>query len=120
MSQNVVQPDEIDGISLVGFRLLPESDSPDWYTLFTYGVKDIPVMDNDQVVFFRSLDLVDKAYAFFDDSIKSLSPPPSELDYVCDVAEMLYIINNEDRDESATIVNGLNIMFDLLKAIQVN
>jgi len=120
MSQNVVQPGEINGIALIGFRLSPESESPEWYTLFTYGVKDIPVMDNDQVLFFRSPDLVDKAFAFFDSSVKSLSPPPSELELVCDVAEMLYIINNETRDESATIVNSLNTIFDLLKAVKMN
>ena len=120
MSQNIVQPSEINGISLVGFRLSPESENPDWYTLFTYGQKDIPVKDNDQVVFFKSLDLVDRAYALFDDNIKGLFPPPLELDLICDVAEILYIINNEDRDESATIVNGLNTIFDLLKATQMN
>jgi hypothetical protein len=120
MSQSIVQPGEISGISLVGFRLSPDSEKPDWYTLFTYGEKDIPVMDNDQVVFFKSLDLVDRAHALFDDNINSLFPPPSEPDLICDVAEMLYIINNEDRDESATIVNGLNTILDLVKATQIN
>lgn len=120
MSQNVVQIGEIKGISLVGFRLSPDSENPDWYTLFTYGEKDIPIMDNDYLVFFKSVDLIDGAYNIFDNSIKSIFPPPSEIDLVCDVAEMLYVINHQDSDGSATIVNGLNIIFDLLKAIQVN
>jgi hypothetical protein len=120
MSQNVVQLGEIEGISLVGFRLSPDSENPDWYTLFTYGEEDIPIRDNDRLVFFKSVDLIDRAYAMFDNSIKRLYPPPSEIDLVCDVADMLYVVNHQDSDGSATILNGLNTIFDLLKAIRMS
>src|SRR5262245_21941039 len=119
MSQNVVQLGDIEGISLVGFRLWPENENPDWYTLFTYGKEDIPIMDNDRLVFFKSVDLIDRIYAMFDNSIKRHYPLPSEIDLVCDVADMLYVVNHQDSDGSATILNGLNTIFDLLKAIQM-
>src|SRR5438128_2144770 len=90
----------IDGISLVGFRLNPDSQGPDLFTLIAYGERDFPIQDDGQIIFFSEPALASQAYERFTEDIKGVSPPPSEVDLVCDVAGALHLIEVEARDES--------------------
>lgn len=97
----------------------PDSETPNFYTLITYGVDDIPLTVDGRLVFFRSPASTEAAYKMFNDSIKMSSSPPTEMGMLCDVAGMLYTISQEDLDESVTIVNCLNVTFDLIGALEI-
>lgn len=106
----------IDGVSLVGIRLDADSESPDLYTLITYGANEIPLVVNDKLAFFSSPGYAGIAYEFFSESIKEKARPPLEVDSVCDVAGAMYLITRETADHSATVLNCLNFIFDLIAA----
>ena len=47
---NLVEQAKFDGVSLVGFRLNPDSEMPDFYTLLLYGEADVALtVNNDQI-----------------------------------------------------------------------
>lgn len=119
MVERPIELKEIDGVSLIGFRINPDSESPDVYTLMTYGAKEMPIVVNGQLLFFRSPTSTAVVYEFFEESIKKLASLPTETDAICDVAAMLHIINHQDSDESATVLNCLNTLFDLVNATQL-
>lgn len=107
-------------LSLIGFRVDPDRDHPDVYTLFVIGDKDEPLMSGGYILFFSNPELVDKALKLSDNNnTKQLGPPPQDVDLICDAAKSLYLIECEDIDQSATIINFLNILFDLVKATQL-
>lgn len=103
-----------EGLALIGFRLDPDRDNPEVYTLIVYGGKDRPILVQDRIVLFSSPELVFHAYELGDANVKRLGPPPSSPSLVCDVAEMLDIIGNRNTDESSVILNCINTMLDLL------
>jgi hypothetical protein len=106
----------IDGIALVGFRLNPDSQSPDVFTLVTYGDCDSPVQEDGEILFFTEPALALKAYERYAEDIRAVLPPPTKVDLVCDIPAALWIVESQDRDESATVLNCLNTIFDLVRA----
>src|ERR687894_232474 len=95
MVEHRVTANDIDGVSLIGFRIDPDSESPDIYTLMTYGAKEVPVVVDGQILFFRSLSSVKVAYDFFSEDVKNLASVPSGTDAICDVAAALHTINHQ-------------------------
>ena len=120
MSEQQPTSKDIDGVSIIGFRINSESRSLDVYTLMTYGAIEAPLVVDGQLVFFRSPSSAAVAYDLFEEDIKNVSSLPTEVDAMCDVAEMLYLINHQDRDETATVLNCLNTLFDLVTATRTS
>ncbi|SRR6266404_880279 len=100
---------------IIGLRLDPEEVSPTYYTLVA-GEDQRPVVVNEQLVFYTHADLLREAVglAGLDLHIDPAKPPSP--DVICDLAEALYLIESGDEDDSATIVNCLNVLFDLVVA----
>ena len=109
-----------DTLWLIGFYLDPDAERPDIYTLFRPGDEDKPLVSGGYVVFFSELALAPKAAELCDVQITTpVSLFAEDVDLECYVAESLYLINSQDTDSSATIVNFLNTLFDLVKATQL-
>ena len=106
-----------EALWLIGFRINPEREDPEIYTLIAHRDKDRPLVVDNQIVFFTRPELAIKALELADPNIKKLGPPPKDVDLVCDLAETLYLIDSKDIDPSATIINFLNTLFDLVAAI---
>jgi hypothetical protein len=113
------QSKDVNGVYLIGFRLLADSTEPDIYTLIAYADFDFPVTLNDQIVFFKSKNSANKAFSYFDDAVKNGTSVPIEPALICDVVGTLYLVNHENADTSSVIVNCLNVMFDLQKATRI-
>jgi len=106
----------IEGVALIGFRLNPDSESSDLFTLMAYGDRDFPVQQAGRIVFFCDVALVPVAFKCFPDEITRGLQPPLEAQLVCDLARALHIIETRDCDDSATVLNCLNTLFDLVTA----
>ena len=101
---------------LFGFRIDPDRESPDVYTLILHGDKDRPLVADGQIVFFSRLELASSALNLGGIDIEQLGSVPKDVDLLCDLAKTLYLINSENIDPSATILNCLNTVFDLVRA----
>lgn len=107
-------PDKL--LWLFGFRIDPETEIPNLYTLIVYGEQEPPLVAGGQLVFFTRPELAINALQLCDIDVSEVGKPPTEIDAICDIAETLYLLDAEDFDESATILNCLNPLFDLVKA----
>lgn len=111
---------EIDGISLIGFRINPDSEAPEFFTLLVGGEKDTALMVDDNLAFFIEFEQKQQAFELLDKQIRQDFPVPNEVDLVADLATTLYLIENETLDDSAIILDCLNTIFDLLHTLNKN
>lgn len=101
---------------LFGFRIDPETEIPNLYTLIVYGEQEPPLVAGGQLLFFNRPELAINALQLCDIDVSELKNSPTKIDAICDIAETLYLLDAEDFDESATILNCLNPLLDLVKA----
>ena len=100
---------------LFGFRLDPETEVPNLYTLIVYGEQEPPLVAGGQLVFFTRPQLAINALQLCDIDVSELGRPPTEIDAICDIAETLYLLDAEDIDESGIMLNCLNALLNLVK-----
>ncbi|MDX2240943.1 MAG: hypothetical protein NW224_09690 [Leptolyngbyaceae cyanobacterium bins.302] len=110
---------EDEWLSLASFRINPNSEKPEIYTLIICRDVDYPVLLDKQIVFFNKKELSSKALELCSLEVQRLGPAPQEVDLVVDLAESLYLISNEDIDTTSTILDCLNTLIDLVKAAQI-
>ena len=108
----------IDGVELIGFRLNRKSENPNVYILITYGDEDIPLTSDGELIFLSSVDNVPFAFNMFSEKIKQQAVQPTEVSLILDIPLMLHLLENKAQDKDATIINCLNIIFDLLEYSQ--
>lgn len=101
---------------LIGFRIDPDNVNPQLYTLMIINEKDHPIIVDKQILFFTKPRLADKALELADPDIRKLGPAPKKVDLVCDIAQMLHLVESKKVDPSAFILNCLNTLFDLIRA----
>jgi hypothetical protein len=111
-----------EDLYLVGFRLDPNSEGPQFYTIFAFGGdNERPITTvGDRVVFFTRPELAAKALAIGDPTMQAFGDPPEDLDMLCDLAETLYLVNSEQTDPDKTIVDCLELLDDLVRATRLN
>ena len=100
---------------LFGFRLDPETEVPNLYTLIVYGEQEPPLVAGGQLVFFTRPQLAINALQLCDIDVSELGRPPTQIDVICDIAETLYLLDAEDIDESGIMLNCLNALLNLVK-----
>jgi hypothetical protein len=107
---------------LVGFRIDPNAEGPQFYTLFAFGGdNDRPITTvGDRVVFFSRPELAVKALEIGDPSMSALGAPPEDLDLLCDVAQTMYLVNSENVDPERTILDCLEVLDDLVRATRLS
>ena len=111
-----------EDLYLVGFRLDPDAEGPQFYTLFAFGGdNDRPITTvGDRVVFFARPELSQKALEIGDPSMQALGEIPEDLDMLCDIAQTMYLVNAESEDPDKIIVDCLDVIDDLVRATRLN
>jgi len=105
---------------LVGFRVDPRHDGPEFYTVLAVGGNnERPLTSDGRVVFFTRPDLTAKALAL-DTDLSRLGPVPEELETFCDVAEALYRVNSQNADPEGVILDCLLVFDDLVRATKLH
>ncbi len=105
---------------LVGFRLEPNHEGPQFYTVLAVGGdNERPLTSDGRVVFFIRPELAGKALAA-DSDLSKLGPAPQELETFCDVAEALYRINSQNTDPDGVVLDCLLVFDDLVRATRLH
>ncbi len=114
-------PEPPEALYLVGFRLDPEIDGAQFYTLVALERdNERPLMADGRIVFFANSNDAKRALALGDDAIKRLGFPSGEVEMLCDLAHALYVANSEDSDSDGALMDAIACMDDLLRAIQIS
>ena len=105
---------------LVGFRLEPSHDGPQFYTLLLVGGdNEKPLTSEDRIVFFTRPELAPAALAL-DPGLAQLGPAPEEVETFCDVAEALHRVNSRDADPDGVVLECLLVFDDLVRATRLH
>ena len=114
------RPNAQEELILVGFRLDPNHDGPQLYTVLAVGGEnERPAMWKGRILFFTHPSLVAKAQAM-DASISQLTAPGSEIETFCDVAETLHLVNATNADSDGVVLDCLLIFDDLVRATHLH
>ncbi len=114
-------PPPAEALYLVGFRLDPDVDGPQFYTLFVLeSENDRPLVTNGRVVFFAEPSSAAEALGLAENDMSRLGPAPIELEVFCDVAEALHIANAQDTDSDGVLLETIALFDDLIRAIEIN
>lgn len=119
----ILQPqNDPEDLYLVGFRVDPTAEGPQFYTLFAFGGdNERPITTvGDRVVFFSRPELATQALEIGDPTMQALGAIPEDLDMVCDIAQAFYLVNSETEDPDRTIADCLEILDDLVRATRLN
>ncbi len=108
-----------EALYLVGFRLNPDSADVDLYTLMTFGGEEnSPIMVENKILFFSDPALMHIALKLANGKITHYETPSEEAAVIYNIPEMLNILQTSNIDETALIVDSLNILDDLMKSLQ--
>jgi len=115
-------PPPVESLALVGFRLNPASEGPQFYTLFAMeGENDRPLTRGGRILFFRSPAQASRALSTTDDdAMRKLGPAPKELDALCDIAQALFLSNTAAEDEDGVLLESIACLDDLVRATHLN
>src|SRR5690348_5140210 len=105
---------------LVGLRVDPQHDGPQFYTLLAVGgdVERPPQADGRLLLFTRP-QLASKALAL-DTALAKIGPAPQEMDTFCDVAQALHLVNSQDVDPEGVVLECLLVFDDLVRATRLH
>ncbi len=106
---------------LIGFRLDPTSEGPQFYTMI--GMEDsteFPITRGGRVLFFRQPEDAQRALAASDNGFRDVRPLPTELELLCDVGEALYVANTQKEDRDGLLFEVIAVFDDLLRAVKLN
>jgi hypothetical protein len=111
-----------EDLVLVGFRIDPDSDDPQFYTLFAFGGEnERPITTvGDRIVFFSAPELAQSALEISDPTMQALGDPPEQLEMLCDVAEAMYLVNSEESDPEQIILDCLGALDDMVRATRLS
>jgi len=105
---------------LVGLRVDPQHDGPQFYTLLAVGGEnERPTTADGRVLFFTRPGLACKVLAL-DMALSKLGPAPQEMDTFCDAAEALHLVNSADTDPDGVVLECLLIFDDLVRATRLH
>ena len=114
-------PPPTEALYLVGFRIDPDAEGAQFYTLFVLeSENDRPLVANGRVVFFSEPTQASAALALADNDMSRLGPAPRELEILCDVAQSLHISNALDSDTDGILLETIALFDDLIRAIEIN
>ena len=87
---------------LIGFRMDPASEGPQFYTLIGSGGDDErPIPRGGRILFFRRPADAAKALAASDNGFADVRPVPVELELLCDIGEALHVANQKETTATA-------------------
>src|SRR4051794_14982173 len=106
---------------LVGFRVDPSTADPQLFTLFAMdGDNDRPAMAQDRILFFAEPALAPVALARCDNGLQLLGPAPTDVAFICDIAEALHTVNALPDDEHGIVDEVISAFDTLVRATKIN
>lgn len=101
---------------LLAVALDPDRPTPELYGILHEAEKDVPLMVDGRIVFFtdpaRAPELIQKhGGAWVTDPIDVAKPS-----FWCDVAQALHFLSAGGIDTTASVVNAVNVLLDLVRA----
>lgn len=115
----IVENKTVDGIDLVCFQFFYEEEI-NFYMLTTYGEVDLPLVVDGKLILFCSIDLTKLAFSLFPKELVKGQSIPAEVALFCDVPIAVRKIKSGKVDQKATILNCLNMFFDIFKVLNVD
>ena len=109
--------DNLDRLCIVGIILNAESEQPEIYGLMIETETDDMVTDQGDLLFVTDIKGIESIFSFANDEIRARFELPTEATETVDLALALYLLQNEDADQNAEILDSLNLIFDLMRAI---
>lgn len=105
---------------LIGFKLNPDSEKPEIYTL-VFGEKNRPLIKNEQIIFFPTPEAACRALEFCGtETLTSIDFIADDIELIVDIAETLYLISSEEIDLNNTILNTINLLDDIIIALEIH
>ena len=105
---------------LVGLRLDPRQDGPQFYTLLAVGGdNERPLTADGRILFFMRPENAARALAM-DSELAKLGPAPQEVETFCDIAHTLHLVNSQEADPEGVILECLLIFDDLVRATRLH
>jgi hypothetical protein len=114
------RPEPHEELVLVGLRLDPRHDGPEFYTLLAVcGDNERPIVTENRILFFARPELAGKALAL-DPDLSKMGPAPQEMETFCDIAQTLHLVNSQNADPEGVILECLLIFDDLVRATRLH
>ncbi len=114
------RPERHEELVLVGLRLDPQHEGPQFYTILAVGGdNERPITAADRILFFPRSELAGKALSL-DPELSKLGPAPQEMETFCDIAQTLHLVNSQDADPEGVILECLLIFDDLVRATHLH
>jgi hypothetical protein len=105
---------------LIGFRLDPTAEGPQFYTLMgSEGEDERPITCGGRVLFFRKPAAASRALAACDNGFRQVRPVPAELELLCDIGGALHVANQEEEDADGLLFELIAVFDDLLRAVKL-
>jgi hypothetical protein len=106
---------------LIGFRLDPASEAPQFYTLMgSEGEDERPIAREGRVLFFRKPAAAARALAASDNGFRGVRPVPRELELLCDISGALHVANQLEEDSDGLLFETIAVFDDLLRGVQLS
>ena len=109
----------VEGIDLVCFNFFHENEV-DLYMLSTYGEVDLPLTVDGRLILFHSTSLTKLAFSLFPEELVKGQSIPVEVALTCNVPHAVKKIKSGKVDQKVTILNCLNMFFDIFKVLNVD
>ncbi len=114
-------PEPTAGLYLMGFRVDPGSEEPQFYTLFLLeGENERPAVSDGRILFFSDPAQGEECLQLCDSEMQQLGPAPTEIELACDIANALHIVNTQVEDIDSILIDTIACLDDLVRAAQLN
>jgi hypothetical protein len=114
LDTKLIIPSSYTDCWILGFRFNPDSDVPEFYSLMFSSDDFIPLMCEDRYIL--AFTSIDSLKAFCKEKIEELNTDSLNIELICEIASILYLISSQQEDSEVDIIHGLNIIFDLISA----
>ena len=105
---------------LVGFRIDPTHEGPQFYSVFAIGGDhERPLMREGRILFFSRPELAPKAL-LLDGTTAHMKLPTDGVEMLCDLAQTLHLVNAADSDPDGIILDTLHLFDDMVRSTKLN
>ena len=104
-------------LDVFGFGVYAETTEPDFYMVVESDLNaavEIPLLLNGDILIAHRLENLPKVVELSGNKLPLIMPEKDDI-YLVDLIHSVYLVENEDKDTTGTLLNALNALFDVLK-----
>jgi len=101
---------------LLGIGIDPDIAMPELYGAIHEGEADVPLMIGDRLVFFTDPARAPELIRLYGGALASDKMDVEKPAFWCDVAKTLHLLSAGGIDNTAAVLNAVNVLLDLVKA----